>query len=478
MFCAGSGQRRRVTSVPWSGLGLLFGGDLLLVSILSAPPIRISGSLGSVVALAAVPAAIVAFRFGLRRVAAGSSRLLDRDARKRILWLRSFHDDDIRVRWPFCEFGLRLPFVPGRFEEAVAQSVFEWGAVIAIGRPGEAAPRLGAIRRYVSDDVWQTEAEGLIANAGAILLVLGRTEGLGWELGRIVHHRALPRTLILCPPVSPEELSCRWRIMLRIFQSLSVDVPTQLPEKPLLIAFDDHGSAKVVCASRASRAFPGWPPSCGPYRGALGDAIGNIRTVKRVKRDIPELEFDDDEPDRECPPVDSPVDIEALIEAAWQGAKSGIHRATQRVVHSGVGGAFEYFRRPASVKRRLLALFIDYLFLSVPLAALRSAVVGEWPRFETDGTWAWLAGLYWIMALIAYFAGFESSPWRGTPGKRLLRIEVSDLADKRIDYLQAIVRNLLKPISVLGLLAMSRAPRKQGLHDIDIAGQTLVVAAR
>ena len=42
-----------------------------------------------------------------------------------------------------------------------------------------------------------------------------------------------------------------------------------------------------------------------------------------------------------------------------------------------------------------------------------------------------------IMAMWLYWAVIESSAWQGTPGKRILRIYVTDLAGKRITFARA-----------------------------------------
>jgi hypothetical protein len=265
--------------------------------------------------------------------------------------------------------------------------------------------------------------------------------------------------------------------MLRIFENLSLSLPAQLPERPLIIYFDTSFSAKFLCNKpHSARSLPGLPVSFGPYADAIAEAIEKIKTVKRVWRDVAILKAEDDEIEKNHSTSASMSSIDNLLEAAWQGAKSGIQSGVQNSVQRGVRGAFEYFRRPADIKKRIFALFIDYLILCIFLAMLRSWAIGRWSQLAEEGVWDLAAGLFWILALVTYFACFESSPFRGTPGKRLFQIEVSDLADNRIDYLQALVRNLLKPVAFIGIFAISNAPRKQGLHDL--SSQTLVVKAR
>jgi uncharacterized RDD family membrane protein YckC len=47
------------------------------------------------------------------------------------------------------------------------------------------------------------------------------------------------------------------------------------------------------------------------------------------------------------------------------------------------------------------------------------------------------------IATLIYFSAFESSPWRATPGKRLLRLCMADREGKRISPLRAAVRYIV-----------------------------------
>lgn len=68
-----------------------------------------------------------------------------------------------------------------------------------------------------------------------------------------------------------------------------------------------------------------------------------------------------------------------------------------------------------------------------------------------------------------YGAGFESSYWQATPGKRLLRIYVTDLHGRRVSFARALLRTLAKQISApffLGYFPAAFTARKQALHDL------------
>jgi uncharacterized RDD family membrane protein YckC len=86
-----------------------------------------------------------------------------------------------------------------------------------------------------------------------------------------------------------------------------------------------------------------------------------------------------------------------------------------------------------------------------------------------------VASLGMLVVIIpwVYYAGFESSRSQATPGKVLMRIEVTDLDGTRPTFARATLRHFAKFISALiifiGFLMIGLTKKKQGLHD-KIAG--------
>ena len=81
-----------------------------------------------------------------------------------------------------------------------------------------------------------------------------------------------------------------------------------------------------------------------------------------------------------------------------------------------------------------------------------------------------------IVILIAlgcvYYTLFEASVWQATPGKRILRLYVTDLSGKRISLWRAFLRNIARQISgflFIGYVMAGLTEKKQALHDM-IAG--------
>ena len=142
---------------------------------------------------------------------------------------------------------------------------------------------------------------------------------------------------------------------------------------------------------------------------------------------------------------------------------------------------------------------------STPLKDIgKSPYVGFWKRFRAHLT-DWLAvsllifvieicvgilGIFipWLLsdiiisllsliAIVLYFAGFESSTYQGTIGKQGVGIKITDLEGNRITFWRALFRYVVKMITALmlgiGYLAIPFSKKKQGLYDI--AAGTVVV---
>jgi uncharacterized RDD family membrane protein YckC len=80
--------------------------------------------------------------------------------------------------------------------------------------------------------------------------------------------------------------------------------------------------------------------------------------------------------------------------------------------------------------------------------------------------------LMWI-----YYAAFEASSWQATPGKKVLRLYVTDVFGRPITFARASFHNIGRTISEMtfwvGYIPVGFTEKKQGLHDI-LAGCVLL----
>ncbi len=143
-----------------------------------------------------------------------SHELQMEDRRRPILFLRSFDDDQLRLRSSPLLMRSPLDLVLGPraelFEEIVRRGAAPFGPVIAISRPGRGTqpPGISRERLHPIED-WRNEIKGWFASAGTIICSLGSTPGLRDELQIIQHMDDPPPVLIVIPPIGEDELTER-----------------------------------------------------------------------------------------------------------------------------------------------------------------------------------------------------------------------------------------------------------------------------
>src|SRR3984893_6147399 len=141
----------------------------------------------------------------------------------------------------------------------------------------------------------------------------------------------------------------------------------------------------------------------------------------------------------------------------WLRAVSSV---IDRVILSSIFGVIASFR-PA-----VFLIFPDANTQNVPPATMQEFLMSI-PHPTPEGFLVLLL-LMWI-----YYAGFESSAWQATPGKKLFRLYVTDLSGRRITFSRASFHNIGRMISEMtfwiSYIPAVFTEKKQALHDI-IAG--------
>ena len=118
------------------------------------------------------------------------------------LLLRSFSDDRLRMRNPVhVDPLLGVLGTRATLEQCLAGFLVGNGDLVAIGRPGERLPRLGALRTYWPDDQWQDAVRKTAARAQAVFLIAGSTKGLSWEVRQLKELGLLPKAIFFIPPL-------------------------------------------------------------------------------------------------------------------------------------------------------------------------------------------------------------------------------------------------------------------------------------
>jgi len=117
--------------------------------------------------------------------------------------------------------------------------------------------------------------------------------------------------------------------------------------------------------------------------------------------------------------------------------------------------------------KRLVAFLLDHLvmipvsfgiiFLYIIVEEIMKLIMNVQPKSEdiTDGEII----LYLLIGFVAYLiinAKMESSKWRGTLGKRILKLQITDKAGEPVTFFRAMIRNILR--TVVGYLFIILLP--------------------
>jgi hypothetical protein len=124
-----------------------------------------------------------------------SAETLARDTRAPVLYLRSFRSD-AHASQPVSS---ALPFLPSLTpeEEQIADGMLPIGPFAGLGVPGEKLPPLGAARLYAKEDEWHQPVLDLMRKSALVVIRVGRTDSLRWEVEQYVVGGMPPEKLLL-----------------------------------------------------------------------------------------------------------------------------------------------------------------------------------------------------------------------------------------------------------------------------------------
>ena len=135
------------------------------------------------------------FKYGAALRKLDAIELIKNDPRAPVLYLRSFDDDAVPdYTGSMTPLGARLTV-----EMQLAKVFMGMGPVVSIGRPGERLPELGTNRFYVSDDDWQQAVLYFLDRAAGVIIVVGRSTGVTWEITTALRNVPLSRLLFVFP---------------------------------------------------------------------------------------------------------------------------------------------------------------------------------------------------------------------------------------------------------------------------------------
>ena len=136
--------------------------------------------------------------------AASAEEVLSADPRPPVIYMRSFKDDgwaSMPVMSGPPGWAVLFPKELVTEEELVARILNDFGPMVTIGKPGEALRELGAARMYVGEQEWHDKVAALMQSAKLVVLRLGQTEGLWWELEQAIGKMRPEQLLVFVPRI-------------------------------------------------------------------------------------------------------------------------------------------------------------------------------------------------------------------------------------------------------------------------------------
>ncbi len=170
------------------------------------------------------------------------------DSRPPVLYLRSFADDTITAAGVSSGAAWRGLAVKTE-EEQLAKVLSAIGPIVAVGKPGEELPGLGAHRIYLRGEEWKERVAELMRGAALVVLRPGNTPSVWWEISQVMTHVPHERRLLVLPFDSTQyadfqqELQATCGVKL---PSYDVNKALKLGSIRAFVYFDPNGMPKFV----------------------------------------------------------------------------------------------------------------------------------------------------------------------------------------------------------------------------------------
>jgi hypothetical protein len=189
--------------------------------------------------------------YAKRMRARGAAQSLRKESRPPILLLRAFEDDymAVEVAEPSKPWWAMGATRPATFEQTLSDLFSRSGPVIAIGRPGETVPPLGAYRFWINNDRWQQAVDELLKECQFVVMIMGRLHdrpGLTWEAERLFRLDTPDKVVLVMPPLDRETARERWDE----YRRLSGERMPAYQSGELAVTFNPGGTCQVARANR------------------------------------------------------------------------------------------------------------------------------------------------------------------------------------------------------------------------------------
>lgn len=202
-----------------------------------------SGGFISGIALAQFGSA-AARRRVLRLGEVGADDLLRADPRRPILYLRSFADDQLKAGGASDGWD---------FESVVVEALALAGPVVAVGGRTDRSLKLGAARTR-PESAWQSKVSEYIGQSLLVVVVVGTTSGLLWELETLLTSGKVGQVVLILPPLKGAQPKVRWSEFVGLAAPLLGTGFDRIDASRTLAVFFDRGRAVVIAGRARSKA--------------------------------------------------------------------------------------------------------------------------------------------------------------------------------------------------------------------------------
>jgi hypothetical protein len=123
------------------------------------------------------------------------------DHRRPVVFLRSFAEDE-KMHYQLADRSL-FDF---SLESRLAGFFSAIGPFIAVASPKEKLPQFGAVRAHLTDDEWQGTVVSWLRESSLVVVMVGVTPWIGWELKKVVDLSLPAKLIVMFPQVRRKKL--------------------------------------------------------------------------------------------------------------------------------------------------------------------------------------------------------------------------------------------------------------------------------
>lgn len=172
--------------------------------------------------------------------------LIESSDNRPILYLRPFESD----KDPSYQLNIDGTMSSISTDELdIVSATKKLGPLVAIGNPEEELLTLGAGRTYVDNDSWQARVLQYIVKSQLIIIRIGFSEGVMWELSNLFNQNDISKIVLHIPFKDGKKNTKQevWELFLQKMRALLGDLVPELPEQ--------LGDSSLVYFNKERRAF-------------------------------------------------------------------------------------------------------------------------------------------------------------------------------------------------------------------------------